>query len=157
MKRTPFKKKPYQWKKKFKKEGKGLFKDLKKEKKGLFRHLKRESKTEEWNRIKRDILNPYVESIGLKDVCEIRIIGTCVGNALPLTYAHSKKRNDIAKNEPERTRELCEVVRACPACHHEIEYLEPTETESGHEQMYRIVTTIIKKRNAKLDRWIKVS
>lgn len=145
MKKTPFKKKeykwerkPYVWKKKPKKEGKGLFD-----------HLNKESKDHEWARIKREI-KPFFVEHGLYYICELQLPNVCVGSVLNLTYAHSKKRGDIAKKEPERTRELKEVVRACPACHHKIEYLPKTETETGREQMYRIVTDCIKRRNRRL-------
>jgi hypothetical protein len=81
----------------------------------------------------------------------------CIGAVLPLQYAHSKKREEIALEEPERTRELCEVVRACTACHYYIEHLEDTEEKTGKEQMYEIVVRIRNKRNKRLSRWKKIS
>lgn len=144
MKKTPFKKKSYTWKKKpYTWKVRNDRTD-----KGLFDHLKKETKQEEWERIKKDILDPYFYKLGLFTVCELRIPNICIGSALSLQYAHSKKRDYIAVDEPERTRELCEVVRACTACHNEIEHLEDTEQETGHEQMYRIVIDCIKRRKA---------
>lgn len=144
MKRTPLRQKPYQWKKKPKKKGKGLFD-----------HLKKENKDDEWSRIKRTILDPYFIKHNLRDICEIQF-SMCIGNVLPLHYAHSKKRGDIALEEPERTRELCEVVRACSECHNYIEHLPEYNGLTGHEQMYNIVTSVISKRNKRLSRWKKV-
>ena len=144
MKRTPFKKKPYQWKRK-----------PPKTKKGLFDHLKKESKNDEWTRIKRDILDPYFQKHNLYSVCELQL-DRCIGAVLPLQYAHSKKRGEIALEEPERTRELCEVIRACTNCHKDIEYLPEKDGVSGHEQMYQIVTSVIKTREKRLSRWQKV-
>lgn len=144
--------------KKKKKEGKGLFKHLKKEKKGLYKDRtkekknlfpKKESKVAEWNRIKREI-TPYFIENDIYNICELGLEG-CTGNAIGLTYAHSKKRGDIATKEPERTRELKEVVRACPACHHKIEYI-PKEL-GGRKKMYEIVTEVIRKREERLGRY----
>lgn len=137
LKRTPFKIKP----------------KTKKTSKGLFDHLKKESKDQEDQRIKREILDPYFINLGLYYVCELNLPSTCIGNSLPLQYAHSKKRGDIALKEPERTRELCEVVRACTACHNEIEYIAPTPEETGRKIMYRIVIATIENRNKLLDKF----
>jgi hypothetical protein len=63
----------------------------------------------------------------------------------------------IAKDEPERTRELCEVVRACSACHNHIEYLPKKDGKSGREQMYEIVLSVIDRRNKRLGLWEKVT
>lgn len=141
MKRTPFKRKPYQWKRK---------------PVGSSSDTKRESKVDEWSRIKKEILDPYFYKHNLYDQCELKL-SVCIGNVITLQYAHSKKRNDIAKQEPERTRELCEVVRACTSCHNYIEYLPERDGKSGKEQMYEIVVSTINKRNRRLSRWERVS
>lgn len=140
MKRTPFKRKPYQWNKNPKK--KGLFPE-------------KESKVEEWARVKRDILDPYFHEKGLYYTCELSLKG-CIGRLLPLQYAHSKKRDDIASEEPERTRELCEVIRTCTVCHDYIERLPSKDEKTGKQRMYEIVVKIIEKRNERLARWKKV-
>lgn len=150
MKRSGFKQKP-----KKEKEKKGLFDHLVKEKKGLFEGLKKESKDEEWRRIK-DEIRPYFIANGLYDICELHL-SVCIGNALPLQFAHSKKRVDIASEEPERTRELKEVVRACTACHNVIEHLPDTEGATGHERMYKIVRDTIAARERRLAKWKKVT
>lgn len=141
MKRTPFKKKPYVWKQPVKQK--------------TFNLNKKESRDEEWARIKKDILNPEFIAKGLYSVCEIQLEG-CIGSIISLQYAHSKKRDDIAREEPERTRELCEVVRACTICHDIIEHLEEKDGVSGKDQMYAIVLSIIDRRNRRLSRWKKV-
>lgn len=140
LKRTPFKRKP----------------PKPKTSKGLFDHLKKEKKVDEWTRVRTEILDPYFIANNLYDVCELTF-SKCIGNKLPLQYAHSKKRGDIAKEEPERTRELCEVVRACTVCHDHIEYLPEKDGKSGREHMYDIVVSTINKRNRRLARWKKVS
>lgn len=138
-----------------KKQGKGLFDHLQKEKKGLFLHLKKESKDEEWFRIKQEI-RPFFVKHGLINICELKL-PMCIGNVLPLHFAHSKKREDIAKEEPERTRELKEVVRACPKCHDYIEHLPEKDGVSGRQRMYNIVIACIEIRNRRLARWKKIS
>lgn len=159
MKRTPFKKRPPK-----KKEGKGLFSDYVPEKKGIVAAYvsekkglipKKESKDEEWQRIKKEIRPFFIEN-DLYYICELQL-SKCIGNALPLQFAHSKKRFDIAKEEPERTRELKEVVRACTVCHNYIETLPDTEDLTGHERMYRIVVDTINLREKRLGRWHKVT
>jgi hypothetical protein len=144
MKRTAFKKKPYQWTIKPKKEGKTLI-------------PKKETKDEEWRRIKVDILDPFFKAKNLYNGCELLLDDICIGNVLKLCYAHSKKRDDIALEEPQRTQELCEVVRACPSCHNYIEYLPERKGISGKEQMYKIVTDAISRRNRRLARWKRVT
>ncbi len=150
MKRSGFKRKTTP-----KKEGKGLFDHLVKEKKGLFDHLKKESKDEEWRRHKAEI-TPYFVANGLYDICELQL-SVCIGNALPLQFAHSKKRIDIATEEPERSRELQEVIRACTKCHEVIEHLPDTEDLTGRERMYKIVVDTISRRKKRLARWKKIS
>lgn len=130
-----------------KKKGKGIYTSYKSEKKGLY-VKKKESKDDEWSRIKREILDPYFYEIGLFSVCELRIPNVCEG--WPLSYAHSRKRGDISKREPERTRQLCEVVRACQACHKEVEFPPRTETESSRQIMYRKIIEVIDYRNQKV-------
>jgi hypothetical protein len=140
MKRTPIKKssKPMRRKALKPRGSKGLF-------------PKKESKTEEWNRVKREILDPYFQENGLYWICELDY-PMCIGTALPLQYAHSKKRGEIALDEPERTRELTEVIRACTECHGYIE--DPTKISKS--DMYYIVVTTIEKRNKRLSRWKNV-
>jgi hypothetical protein len=135
MKRTGFKKKAYPWRRTPKKEGIIVYK---------------ETKDEEWARIKREELDPYFYRHNLHDICELQL-RVCTGRARH--YAHSKKRDDIARDEPERTRELKEVVRACPECHDFIEYPPRTEDNSGKRMMYEVVVDRIKKREARLERW----
>jgi hypothetical protein len=122
---------------------------MKKAKKGLFSHLKKkENKNNEWKRIKKE-LNPIFIDANLYDVCELGFEEVCIGNALPLSYAHSKKRADIAKDEPERTRELKEVIRTCAKCHYYIEYqLGNDDMYSAKEKMYLVVTECIKRRQS---------
>lgn len=139
LKRTPFNRKP----------------PREKSSKGLFDYLKKESKAEEWARIKKDILDPLFVRMGLYDTCELQL-DKCIGNIVELQYAHSKKRELIAKQEPERTRELCEVVRACTNCHDDIEHLADTAEETGHEQMYRIVVSTINRRNRRLAQYKRI-
>jgi hypothetical protein len=146
VKRTPFKKKPYTWNRN----------KPKKPRKGLFDHLKKESKNHEWNRIKREILDPYFHANDLYYICELKLPNICSGNAMKLTYAHSKKRGYIAKKEPERTRELCEVVRACINCHHTIEYPKGVSKAEGLELMFKAVTECIERRNRRLRLYEKV-
>jgi protein-tyrosine-phosphatase len=129
--------------------------DRPKRTKGLFDHLKKESKDAEWSRIKRDILDPYFYSIALLSTCELGFDG-CVGSYLPLQYAHSKKREEIAKYEPERTRELCEVIRVCTACHDKIEHPKGLKGKEAKEYMYRMVTQTIESRNRALAKWEKI-
>jgi hypothetical protein len=114
--------------------------------KGLSLYPKKETKDEEWSRIKREI-TPYFEKYGLYDRCEL-MLPNCKGYGDQ--YAHSKKRGDIAKLEPERTKELKEVVRACPSCHYKVEYPEKTAEETGRQIMYRIVLSCIDARNKRL-------
>ena len=138
LKRTPFKKKPYTWKKK-----------KPSEKKGLFDHLKKESRVEEWNRIKEEI-TPYFIKYGIYNTCELKLPQICSGSYIGLTYAHSKKRNDIARDEPKRTEELKEVIRACVSCHDCIEYLPKLGDLSPSDRMYIIVKDCIDRRNKRL-------
>lgn len=116
---------------------------------------KKESKGDEWFRIKEEIF-PYFLRHNLAGVCELQF-DCCTGNLRPLQFAHSKKRIDIATEEPERTRELKEVVRACNECHKLIEHLPDKDGLTGHERMYRIVVDTIKRREKRLARWVKVS
>lgn len=150
MKRTAFKKKPYIWKRK---PSTGLSNIPKNKTESDI--PKKESKMEEWRRIKTEILIPYFISIGLISTCEIKG-DRCLGSALAMQFAHSKKRDDIAKEEPERTRELCEVIRACTNCHYDIEHLPYKDGVSGKDQMYIIVINLIAFRNKRLARWKKV-
>lgn len=113
--------------------------------KGLFDHLKKETKNEEWKRVKKDTLDPFFIKHGLYYKCELGL-SMCIGSILELQYAHSKKREEIALEEPERTRELCEVIRVCATCHEYIEYLPEYEGKSGKTQMYEIVIKAVSKR-----------
>lgn len=126
-----------------------------KETKGLFDHLKKESKGDEWFRIKQEELHPYFQANNLFDKCELGL-PVCIGSALPLQYAHSKKRGEIALEEPQRGIEMREVIRVCQNCHNHIETLEETDGVSGHQQMYDIVVGVIARRNKRLARWEKV-
>lgn len=149
MKRSGFKRKPKQ-----EKESKGLFDHLEKSSKGLFDNLKKESKDEECRRHYAEI-TPFFIANGLYDICELQL-DVCIGNALPLQFAHSKKRIDIATEEPERSREMQEVVRACTQCHALIEHLPDNEYMTGRERMYKIVTDTIARRNRRLSKWKRV-
>lgn len=128
----------------------------KKPSKNLFPHLARESKADEDRRIKTDYLDPYFHKHGLYYTCELAL-PMCIGSVLPLQYAHSKKRGEIALKEPERTTEMCEVVRACTKCHYHIEHLPEKGGVSGREQMYQIVRNTIEKREKRINRWKLVS
>lgn len=130
-----------------KKTSKGLYTNYKSEKKGIYIKPK-ESKEHEWARIKREILDPYFYEIGLFNVCELNIPNVCDG--LFIGYAHSRKRGDIAKQEPERTKQLCEVVRACQKCHKKVEFPPRTITESSRQIMYRKIIEVIDSRNQKV-------
>jgi len=150
LKRTGFKSKPVEWK-----SGRKPLKwkaDKPKETKGLFEHLKKESKVEEWRRIEKEI-TPFFVSNGIYDYCELRL-SNCKGN-FQLCFAHSKKRGDWAKDEPQRGIDARQVVRACSECHNEIEYPEVDRTagENGKEIMYNIVVQTIEKRNKRLTKW----
>lgn len=152
-------KKPYVWKRKLKekpkdtsdstpKEKKGLFAHLKKEKKGQFKHLKKESKIEEWIRIKKEI-EPFFVYYNLLEYCELKLEG-CMIRATD--YAHSLKRIDWAKEDPQRTVDAKQVVRACPKCHHTIEYphVDKEGEESGRQLMFNHVVAVIRRRNVSL-------
>ena len=125
------KRKPYTWKPKPKKEGKGLFD-----------HLKHESKVEEWNRIRAELTKQF-NLIGITR-CELKLEG-CVGT-FGLAFAHSLKRGKIPKDEPLRTEKLMEVARLCIYCHNVIEYLPEVDGKSGHVRMEEIILNIIKNR-----------
>ncbi len=131
LKRSPIKSKPYVWKKKPKKKGKGLFD-----------HLKKESKIDEWVRIRAELFEKF-NQLGITS-CELNLKG-CTKNYY-LGFAHSKKRKEIATEQPERDRELAEVALLCTSCHQQIEYLPSTDLETGHGRMYRIITNIINNR-----------
>ena len=137
------------------KQGKGLFDHLEKGNKRLFDHLKREPRDEECRRHYAEI-TPFFIANGLYDICELQL-SVCIGNVLSLQFAHSKKRDDIAKEEPERSRELQEVVRACTKCHEVIEHLPDNSEMSGRERMYKIVRDTIARRQRRLFKWKKVT
>lgn len=144
LKRTPFKKKDVPYKLESRKP-------LKRNKsKGLSSHSGKETANDEWNRIKREI-KPIFEEFGLYDICELRLEG-CIEHIrdIELQFAHSKKRGQIAKHEPERTKELKEVIRVCSSCHYKIEYPKKTEEETSRQIMYRLVLECIDKRNREL-------
>lgn len=115
----------------------------------------RESKGDEWFRVKGEI-SPYFVANGLMNICELQY-SMCSGNLFPLQFAHSKKRRLIAKEQPERDRELKEVIRVCTHCHNFIEYLPELNGVSGHDRMYKIVRDTIKRREKRLSRWKRVA
>lgn len=112
-------------------------------------------KVREWNEIRKELAEEFHKA-GLYEVCELQF-SMCIGRALPLQFAHSKKRIDWSMEPEQRLLDAREVVRSCTACHNYIEHLPDTADKSGHERMYEIVTATIKKREKRLKRWKKIS
>lgn len=83
-------------------------------------------RTNKWNYM-RQKLRMWFESRGITR-CEI-----CNG-IFGLSFAHSKKRRFIQTDE-----DWMEVALLCQKCHERVEH-------SGHEEMYKAITDIIKRR-----------
>ncbi len=149
LKRKEWIRKPYVWKRKPKKEGKGLFDNLKKEKKNLFPHLKKESKDEEWRRIQNEI-TPFFIKHNIYNYCELRL--HCCSGTFGLAFAHSKKRDDWAKEGLEREIDARHVVRACQDCHDFIEHpkVDKSKGENGRDVMFNYVVECIERRDKRL-------
>lgn len=118
---------------------------LPKTKKGLFDHLKKESKTDEWARIRKEII-PFFVAHGIYNICEVGLTGICIGTVLELQFAHSKKRVDWAVDGRARQEDAREVVRICTACHARLEHLPEQEGKTGRERMCEAIRMIIAKR-----------
>ncbi len=114
---------------------------LPKTKKGLFDHLKKEAKTDEWARVRKEI-TPYFVAHGIYNVCEAKL-PVCIGTALELQFAHSKKRVDWATDGRARQEDAREVIRACTACHEALEHLPEKDGRTGRERMRDAIRAII--------------
>jgi hypothetical protein len=86
--------------------------------------------------LKRRAMNERLKRRSIElgiDSCEIKLEG-CL-RKWALSWAHSKKSRFIVSDS-----DWMEAVLACPSCHAEIEGM-------SHEEMKRIVTETISKRN----------
>lgn len=109
-----------------------LQKTLKKKK------VTRKKKQETWLQVKQEIRPKFIEANIF--CCELGWEGCKGCMPLFLTFAHSLRRRKIDKLDKEgRAKALRRVIRACVACHFELDSLEHKETE-------RIVEEIIAKR-----------
>ena len=84
-------------------------------------------RTNKWNTVRRKLMEKF-QRMGITR-CEL-----CSG-VFGLSFAHSKKRRFIQTDE-----DWNEVALLCQKCHERIEF-------SGHEEMYKSITDIIKWRN----------
>jgi hypothetical protein len=138
MKKTPLTRKPFAWKPKHKKKGKGLFD-----------HLKTESKDEEWNRIREELKVWFTENGILS--CELKLEGCTKAENFGWTwsFAHSKKRGEIVaqKVDPiQREIEMKEVVYACGSCHNTVEKIGNKVRLDNKPTMRDFVVNAINKR-----------
>lgn len=90
--------------------------------------MKRGKKSREWDKVRARVKKEFFEAG--RTFCEL------CGSTFDLTFAHRLKRRFI--NDPQ---ELATVALLCLTCHQQIEILP-------HDEMYRIVTNIVEKRNA---------
>lgn len=118
---------------------------LPKEKKGLFDHLKKPSKNDEWAKVRKQI-TPFFVARGIYNICEAALEGICIGNALELQFAHSKKQVDRAADGRARQEDMREVIRCCTACHLHLETLPEENGKTGRERMCELIKAIIAKR-----------
>lgn len=71
----------------------------------------------------------------VKNVCELRIKGVCIGNRM-LTWAHSQKSRFLTTS-----KDWQEAARSCLACHQHVEQLK-------HSEMKEIICGAINRRKA---------
>jgi hypothetical protein len=143
LKRTPFKQKPYPWKRV---PFTAKKRDKPKETKGLFDHLKKQSKVEEWNEIREELKERFIR-VGITS-CELNLKNCTQAANFGFTwsFAHSLKRYDISTDPEQRAIDMREVVYACGTCHYAIESIGNKDRDDGQLTMAEIVRFTIGKR-----------
>lgn len=137
LRRTPFKRKPFNAKK--------SREDSNKIKK--YTRLKAGKKTAEWDAIRAELKEQFL-SMGIT-YCEINYDSHCRKHVDG--FAHTLKRRNMGKWETEeREANLREVVAACNYCHDKVEM-------QGEEAMKAFLQNKIHERNERLKKWKKIT